>query len=396
MLDYIKRLSRVEDPKKLDWLIYFAIFGLLHIPAIINFNHSFGTFNGYLLFAQSLLKGSLALPDVSTIYPDMIFYHGQHYLPYPPFPSVILMPFVAIFGETHVNTVAIALAISCLNFFLLYKICIRLKVEQKYISFILVAFFFGSPYWYALFTSHQVYAFAHITSCSLQLLAISELLGKRRWWLVGVYIGCSFLSRQFTVFYILFALGYMLYLHQQKLAKIRVRDFFALGASVGFFVLVYLTYNYLRFGNALDTGYGYIKFMGVLKERVEEYGVFNVRYVPFNLYSFFLKGFNIDFIGKDLMQIKDMDLWGTSLLVGSPFVILSLKANWPKTLLWGAWATILIIITGSLFYHNNGYNQINCMRFSLDFLPLLIVLIAMGIKAIPEWLLKSMVVYSVC
>jgi hypothetical protein len=35
------------------------------------------------------------------------------------------------------------------------------------------------------------------------------------------------------------------------------------------------------------------------------------------------------------------------------------------------------------------------MRFSLDFLPLLFVLTALGIRRLPVWLLRGMVVYAV-
>jgi len=151
----------------------------------------------------------------------------------------------------------------------------------------------------------------------------------------------------------------------------------------------------MRFANPFNPGYNYISYIGVLKERVDEYGVFSIRYLPFNLYSFFIKGFNIEFSGNGLMNIKDMDLWGTSIIAASPFVILSLKAKWSKLLLISAWSTIILIVSGFLFYHNNGFHQVNCMRFSLDFLPLLFVLIAMGIKQIPDWLLKSMIVYAI-
>ena len=395
MLRYFKRLSRIEEPKRLDWLVYFAGFTILHIPAILNFNNNDGSNNAYLLFADSLLKGNLALPETGSAYMDMISYHGQHFLPYPPFPSFILVPFVAIFGAAHVNTVVIALMMSCLNFYLLYKILFRIRLDQHYFIWMMVAFFFGTGYWYALFTTHHVYAFAHITSCSLQLLLLAEIFGKRRWWLVGIYIGCSFLCRQFTIFYIVFALGYMFYLHQEKIIKIKPAYIISLVCSVGFFIGIYLLYNYFRFADALNPGYNYINYIGVLKERVDEYGVLSIRYLPFNLYSFFIKGFNIEFTGNDLMHIKDMDLWGTSIIAGSPFVLMSLKARWPELLLLSAWATIVMILTGFLFYHNNGFHQVNCMRFSLDFLPLLFILIALGAKQIPAWIFKGMIIYAV-
>ena len=394
MTSYIRRLSRFESPAKIDWLIYFAAFSILHIPGILNFYSNDGANNPYLMFADSLLHGHLNLPPMNS-YGDLIIYNNNCYLPYPPFPSIILLPFVAIFGVHHVNTVFIALIMTCINLYLMHSILTRLRVDQKYYTWITLGFFLGTGYWYALFTSHHVYAFAHITSCMLQLLLINEVLGKRRWWLVGCLIGCSFLTRQMTLFYVIFALGYMWYLHKEQKEKIRFSDMAALLAPLGVFVGLGLLYNYLRFGNPMDTGYKYIVFIGVLKDRVSHYGVFSTKYFLINFYEFFIKGFNIEFKGDDLMSIKDMDLWGTSLLSASPFVIAAFKAEWPKTLKIFTWLTIITILTGTLLYHNDGYFQVNTVRFALDFLPLLFVLVALGFKHMPAWIYKGLIIYSV-
>jgi 4-amino-4-deoxy-L-arabinose transferase-like glycosyltransferase len=394
MVQRIVRLWQFQSPTRIDWFVYFIAFVIIQIPAIYNFYSNDGAHNAYTLFAQSLLNGSIELPQMSS-YGDMIQYNGEHYLPYPPLPSILLMPFVAILGASQVNTVAIATLMACASLYLLYRIFFKLQVKQEYYPWLLLGFFFGSGYWYALFTSHHVYAFAHITSCLFQLLFLNEILGKRRWWLIGVFIGCSFLTRQFTVFYVVLAVGYMAYLHKSGKEIFRMKNFLGLCASLGFFAGLYLLYNYLRFGNPLETGYQHILFIGVLKDRVDQYGVFSARYFLFNFYSFFLKGFNIEFEGHGLLKIKDMDLWGTSLLGASPFLIASLRANWAKPLKVFSWGTIILILTGSLFYHNNGFHQINTSRFSLDFLPLLFVLTALGINSLPRWLFRGMIVYAV-
>ncbi|HEX8037539.1 MAG TPA: hypothetical protein VF490_00250, partial [Chryseosolibacter sp.] len=392
MLERLERLSRFDSPTVNDWIIYFGAFILIQVPAMFNFYDNYGPENPYILFAQSLLHGHLMLPP--NVNPaDLIFFENNYYLPYPPLPSILLLPFVAVLGVSHVNTVTIATLMACVSIYLMYRIFLRLEIAKESVGWLMLAVFFGTGYWFAIFTSHHVYAFAQITSFLFQLLLINELLGKRRWWLVGVYIGCSFLSRQLTVFYVLFALGFLY--HDSQKQKVSLKDVFLLCATTGVFVLAYLWYNYLRFGNALDTGYEYIVYVGVLKERVEHYGVFSAKYLLFNLYSMLIKGFHIDFEGKALLNIKDMDLWGTSLLSASPFLIAAVKASWPRILKISAWVTVVVILFGQLFYHNNGYHQINTMRFSLDFLPLLIVLMALGSRYIPGWLFKGMVGYAI-
>lgn len=389
----IKKLFLFDSPTYVDWAIYFTAFIILQIPAIVNFYYNDGGHNPYIQFAQSLLHGNLTLPATNNN-GDLALFNGQLFLPYPPLPAVILVPFVLLFGN-NVNTVAVATLMSCVSLYLLYNIISKLKIEKQHTPWLIAAVFFGTGYWYALFTSHHVYAFAHITSFLFQLLIINEVLGKKRWWLIGIFIGCSFLTRQFTIFYILFAAGYMFYLAKTGEQKIRIKDVLLLLLPVGFFVAIYLLYNYLRFGNLFDSGYNHIIFIGVLKERVQQFGVFSFKYFLFNLYCTFIKGFNIQFDGNTYLHIKDMDLWGTSLLSASPFLISSVKAQWPKILKVATWLTILIILLGQLFYHNNGYEQVNTARFTLDFLPLLLVLMFLGVNKIPGWLLKGMITYAI-
>lgn len=390
----LKKLIQFESPTYIDWGIYFTAFIILQVPAIINFYYNDGNHNAYIQFAQALLHGNLNLPDTADR-GDLSFFNGQLFLPYPPLPGLILIPFVSIFGASHVNTVAIATAMSCVCLYLIYSIFSKLRVDKEYFPWLIAGIFFGTGFWYALFTSHHVYAFAHITAFLFQLLAINEIIGKQRWWLVGLFIGCAFLTRQFTIVYILFAAGYMLYLHRDGQSKFSLKKILSLAIPVGSFIIIYGIYNYLRFGNALDSGYKHIIFIGVLKERVDQYGIFNIRYVPYNLYCTLIKGFNVQFDGKGYLHIKDMDLWGTSLFSASPFLIAGFKATWPKTLRIAAWATVFFIFAGQLFYHNNGFEQVNTSRFTLDFLPLLIVLVALGITKIPMWLVKGMISYAV-
>lgn len=393
MYQKIIRLSQFQSPSRTDWLIYFVLFAIVQIPAIINFYYNDGVNNSYTLFAQSLLSGQVELPPMQD-YGDMAYYNGKYYLPYPPLPAFILIPFVIILGPAMVNTVAIATLMACISLYTLYRIFQKLGIQQEHYFWLFLGFFFGTGYWLAIFNSHHNYSFAHITSCLFQLLLINELLGKKRWALIGLLIGCTFLTRQFTFLYVVFVLGYMVYLHTQY-KSVTLKNVFWLLFPVGVFIGIYLVYNYIRFGNFFETGYNYILYQWILKDRVETYGVFNARYFLYNLYCFFIKGFNIEFEGKTHLNIKDMDLWGTSLLSASPFLIASLKSSLPKIVKWASWITICLILFGQLFYHNNGWHQINASRFSLDFLPLLLVLTACGANSVPKWLLRGMIIYAV-
>ncbi len=392
MIAYINRLLRFENPGKKEWIIYFVCFLILHVPALYNYYQK-DFENAYLLFAQSLSQGKLTMPSISY-YGDLIHFKGNYYLPYPPMPAFILLPFVLIFGAANCNIVLIALAMSCINLMQLYKIFIRANVDPRILSWCLLAFFFATPYWYAFFTTHSVYAFAHISSLVFQLLCLHEFFGKRRMWLIGVLIGCSMLCRQFTVFYLLLPVAAIVFSDEKNISE-KLKSFGSLFFSFSVIVSVYLFINFQRFGNPLDTGYAYIIYQGELKDRVDLYGVFSHKYVLFNFYSFFLKGFNIIFDGQGLLSIKDMDLWGTSILSASPFVIFGLRRGLSPLYFRSFLLAIILIITGTLFYNNNGFHQVNAMRFALDFFPLIMVLAATGVRANEYWIFRSMVVYGV-
>jgi hypothetical protein len=108
-----------------------------------------------------------------------------------------------------------------------------------------------------------------------------------------------------------------------------------------------------------------------------------------------LKGHNLLFTGDKLLKPGGIDLFGTSLLAASPFVIFAIKAALPRIEKLALWSTIVLILIGLLLYHNNGWMQVNGQRFALDFFPLLIILVATAHQSIPHWLLRLSVFYAI-
>ncbi len=368
------------------------LFIVINIPAIYKDD---GQSNAYVLLAQSFIEGKTALPEIEGYsYMDMIEYNGEHYLPYPPFPSILLIPYVAIFGSSYVPSSVIAILLSCLNIFLISSILRTFELKNATRFWLLIAFFFATPYWFVLTTSNYHYGFAQIISTTAILLFLNELLTKKRWWLIGIFLGMAFLSRQTTVFCGILAL-FTLISGKKNSGKYFWKSLLLLTVSLGLFITLYLVYNFMRFSNPLSTGYEYIKYIGILAERVNEYGVFSLHYIPFNFYVTFIKGHNLIFGGNDMLQLQGIDVFGTSLTIASPFIIISLRAHTEKPLKYIYWVIIFIILSIHLLYHNNGYPQLNTSRFTLDFFPILFLLIASGSSYISERLLKNLIIYSV-
>lgn len=400
--EFIRILS-FKELTPINWVFIFLIFFMIHIPAI---NNCKDNDNVYISLARSFVKGNLTIDERDLPYipgtharntGDMIFYHGKYYLPYPPAPAILLLPFVLVFEK--INSLLICVLLSCLNMFVMYSLFRKLKIQDTFIPWLIYGFMFGTGYWFVLLTSHHVYGFAEVVSVTGILLFLNELLGKKRSLLLGLFLSIAFLSRQFTIVLCLFAIGYLLHYYlispKEQNKKLFWRKTILFLCSFGCSVLIYCLYNYARFGNPIDSGYRYIAFLGVLEERVDHYGVFSIHYVLYNLYNYLLKGFNITFTGNGLLHIHGMDLFGSALLIASPFLVSAFKSGWQPCLRIFAWVTIGIIFTGLLFYHNNGEEQVNTSRFTLDFLPLMYLMTASGADKIPAWLFKSMVIYAI-
>jgi hypothetical protein len=98
-----------------------------------------------------------------------------------------------------------------------------------------------------------------------------------------------------------------------------------------------------------------------------------------------------------------MDSAGTSLLAASPFVLLAIFAPMRRPVVIGL-MMIAVIAAPMLFYHSNGFTQYNAQRYTLDWLPILFVILAYTLRApdvrpnVPNGLvaaLKVLVTYAV-
>jgi hypothetical protein len=142
----------------------------------------------------------------------------------------------------------------------------------------------------------------------------------------------------------------------------------------------YLWFNAARFGTPFDTGYNYLRVNDFLLLRFKEYGLFSPAYVLFNLIYLFLQGFHVSFTTPNQLSGLEIDPFGTSLLAASPFVLAAFFARRAR-LVWAAWVVVALTAFVTLFYYNNGWVQVNAQRFTLDFWPVLLIPLALGLKA---------------
>ncbi|MBN1698642.1 MAG: hypothetical protein JW881_14095 [Spirochaetales bacterium] len=398
-LSGIKKITQSPYTKGIVALLLVIIIGLPFVHDIwesIEQEPIPGNENHYVYQAKAILEGRI---DIGVRLHDTAQYKGKVYVIYPPFPVLILLPFVAVFGlKTEVTLIAILIAV--ISVILLARILSRLNVKREVRPWVLLAFFLGTGYWLCLRNSLGVCWFAHVVAVFAMLATLHETLGRGNGILAGLFLGFAFLSRQLSIFFALFIVFGLWTNDRRKDMKNRIMHTLFFFSTLGVCVIGYLAFNYIRFGNIFDTGYAYLELGGFMQYRVQEYGQFSMFHIPFNAVYMFLQGFHLNYgdgpnTVTSVHQWWPLDPFGTSLTFASPFVFYSLRARWKKSLLVPAWISIGIVLVGTLMYYNNGWVQYNTQRFSIDFMPLLIILVALGLQHGNKSFFKLLVLMAV-
>ncbi|MBX2955407.1 MAG: glycosyltransferase family 39 protein [Cyclobacteriaceae bacterium] len=386
MKKFVNEILCFQNLKWPHWILIFSVYILFHIPIIQK-----NSYNSNLaaLQAKAFLQGNL---HIDHYFWDASVFEGKYYVCFPPFPAALLTPVVALFGS-HVNTILISLFISCLSMYLFYRLLLQHMGDSSGKIWVFMAFFFGSGYWWVVLTSDFINGFAHVVCICLLLLLLIELQDKKRPLLIGLLFAFAFLTRQMTIFYGILII-YFLYVNESD-RRTAFKNIFVSFITAFVCVIPYFALNYLRFHNFLDTGYQYLIYAEPIQERINQYGLFSTKYFLYNFYHLMLKGHNLIFSGTMNLTAIGLDQYGTSILMASPWIIFSVKAQEEMKFKIAFWSTITLIMLSILCYHNNGWMQVNTQRFALDFLPALMVLLALGYKHIPTWLFRSFVIYSI-
>lgn len=364
---------------------------------IPNYNLYLHQANAFLNFSTSITQEDAN--QAQNI--DISVYQNRLFVPFPPFPALLVAPFVKIFGAGSTNLVLISVLLTVISVFFLVKTCQRNGLTNRQTNWLCAAFFLGTGYWSLVLGSHETAYFAHTVSTLCLLGCIYEIFNKQRGWVFGLWAGAAFLCRQFTSLCVILLI-FELIIQKKKTFSKHSSFHIWLSVLIPFCIIaiLYLLFNYMRFGNPFDTGYSRIIFSGWLAERIAARGLFNYSYIRSNLYYFLLQP---PLIGwhkiNEISQILP-NYFGTALTFASPFLAFAIQPKWRTRghfALW--WAIIGLVIVLELTYHNNGWRQINTQRFSMDYIPLLVIplmhFLKTSVKADQLRLWKFLVVFAI-
>lgn len=338
--------------------------------------------------AESFLNGRLDLANPQST-KDLTPFDGKYYLSFPPLPALIMMPLVAWRGASAVNLLFFNDVFAALGVMFLFLTLVEIKkIGWSNLSWrenMTLAIFGG-------FSTALYYLTAQpLVNLVSQVLAVSFLAfslwltfrkdsEKKRGTalMIGTGLAMAILARPNIVFawiaiiFIAFAKRY------------RKEDFsfyhfiqwcFLLGIPVVISVAFLFWYNWARFGSGFDFGYEYMLVADRLKNDLRSYGQFHPHFIWRNFYDNFLR---LPYWDEKCLKITPNPK-GMSIFITSPLFLYLYRTIKKEIWVIGTWISILLIGLTHILYYNSGALQYG-YRFSLDYIPLLIALLAFGFR----------------
>ncbi|TMA08807.1 MAG: hypothetical protein E6J86_18000 [Deltaproteobacteria bacterium] len=341
----------VAQRYRVDLVLFFAVLVLYALSSDGLLAHQ-SLAPHFVYQADAFLHGQLYLtvaqpPNLN----DWVLQGGRWYVSFPPFPAVLMMPFVASWGLSF-NDVAFTLFFAAANVPLLYRLLRRLqpsRPEWEHVAFALI-FGFGTLAW-SCGIRGEVWFTAETIGVTLTLLYLHAALGAGHPLLAGLAVACAAITRTplafSAVFFVFEALAPDGPLDWRKL-----RDP-ALGS----------------FG---EFGHSHL-YANRVNPQIQRFGLFHYAFLERNLHDAFTRLPEIQFHPLRIGFNGE----GMSLFVTTPLFLYLL---WPKEkprLHRALWLTVALVAVPGFFYQNSGYYQFG-FRFSLDYTPYLVLLLALG------------------
>ncbi|HEX3762141.1 MAG TPA: hypothetical protein VHW23_25745 [Kofleriaceae bacterium] len=306
------------------------------------------------------------------------------YVSFPPFPAVIMLPSVMIAGRAAndvLPTVLVAALILPLALLALRRLAAAgLSTRSLRDDLWLVATLaFGSVLWFAA-VQGKVWYTAHVVGVALALLYVWASIEATHPVVAGLALGAAALTRTAMAFMVPLLVceawrmaGGRAAWRADRRAMLRAlaRPLIRFAVPLAAFAIAGMVFNQLRFGAPTEFGHSYLQVRQ--QAQIEQYGLASYHYLARNL------AVALTLLPELLSHPPYVQIsgHGLALWVTTPVLVLLL---WPRArgpLHGPLWLCVAAVALPSLLYQNSGWVQFG-YRFSLDYLVLLIVLLAVG------------------
>jgi hypothetical protein len=333
---------------------------------------------------------------------DIVSRSTIRYVSFPPFPAVLMVPLVAIWGLDFNDVLFTALwaAINPVLLFLLLRTLRRRGLSRRSVSddlWLTVMFGVGSVYFYCAVVG-EVWFTAHVVAVTTTIAFAWAALDAARPGLAGLFVGLGLATRPpglgfMAVLFLWEAVrtsGVLVTIDEKR----RLRPNRALFAKLVRFsvplaaVLIALfIHNWARFAYPFEFGHRYLNVQW--QERIQRFGLFNYHFLSRNLAAALVLLPRI--LGR--WPYVKIGQHGMSLFLTTPALAYAVAPKERSRLAMPLWLTVLATALPSLLYQNSGYVQLG-YRFSLDYMVFLMMILAVGNRPLSR-LWKSLIVVSI-
>lgn len=371
----------------------FLVFAFALFAGLIIYRAAwFGIDKHFSLLAQSFLNNDLFLNPANLPDGDYVDFAGKQYLFFGPMPSILLMPFVFIWGK---NFPQMTLSITSLIvvYGAIFLLCRKLKFTKANALWLANFFVFGTVLYFVGLINISAYL-VQTVGTAFVVLSLLEYLTKRRWLTIGILTAAAGATR-LTLFGMTIFFLWEIFQNPKKLNWRKNLAFFLL--PIIFSIGMLGIYNFRRFHSFFDSGY--TRNVSVLDKDYYNYklGFFSPVHIPANLYTLLLmppepvKKEGVEFVLQFPYLKADgagMAIWFTSPLF--LYLARARRASYTISAIWG----ILTLMLPSLIYFGIGMSQFG-YRYSLDFLPLLFLILLSSFKNGLPALAKLLITFGI-
>ena len=343
--------------------------------------------NYFHYLAQAFNHGSLNLIETPRSIHDLTIRDGKLFLYWGPLPAVLLSPFVALFGVSWPDawvTLLLGALIATLALYLLFATAHLHHLPREGSLMLAAVATFGSPI-LPLALGGKVWASSQLfaTTFLLAALCVTFSSAKKGATLASsALVGLAFLCRPSMV-------GAGVWLACRELYSCRgvpltstLRRLALVAVPLMLCAALQVLYNYGRFGHALEFGYSEQNIAGIFRANAHRYGPLSIHYFANNFFYHYL-AYPFPF-SRDTW-------WGGSLFLMTPLYFAAFWAfkrspGASRWLLWSLSIACALIALPSLLVNGTGWVQLG-PRYTVDFAPFLLILVAIGMKGWPVWLI---------
>jgi len=254
--DAMKKFFVTLYPYAVLFLAVFFVYGIVFTNTSFYLS-SHNWFNSYSLQAYRWLQGHL---DLGQYYGhlEIAIHNGQYWVSFPPFPSIILLPFVAIIRSPYTPDHYIAMGVFLLVVVYAYKLA-RSQIKNRAYALFLTLFLCLGTNYLQIAMRGIVWHIAQNLAFLFVLMAIYYAITKVRWhsFLSLFFLCCAMGSRPISGIYLPLIVC-LIYEREGWEFLSFVKKFFIYSIPALILGGFFLWLNYARFGNIFEFGHNYL------------------------------------------------------------------------------------------------------------------------------------------